>query len=179
MTELYGPEFFEGRSETVVASAQGTVPVLMELFNPLSVLDVGCGKGEWLEAFDVPRKYGVDIAAPLGLLFFTHDLREPFDLKQTYDLVLCVEVGEHLPEESSDTLVDTCVRHSRTVVFSSAVPGQGGAGHVNEQPHEYWHEKFNQRGYAMLDCIRPKLAGRFDVKPWYRNNMFAYVARGS
>jgi len=175
VTETYGPEFFAGRSEMVRESANAAVPVLMELFNPLSVLDVGCGKGEWLEAFPVDQKCGVDIAAEEP--WIVHDLTVPLGLPRTYDLVLCVEVGEHLPEDSADTLVDTCAKHSRTVVFGSAVPGQGGAGHVNEQPHEYWHEKFNQRGYATLDCIRPKLAGRYDVKPWYRNNMFAYVAR--
>jgi len=58
----------------------------------------------------------------------------------------------------------------------AAVPGQAGIGHINCQPHEYWHDKFNARGYAMLDCIRPYIRHP-DVSSWYRKNVFAYVAR--
>lgn len=174
-TELYGPEFFVGRSETVTRSAAVVVPVIVELFQPQSVLDLGCGMGEWLEAFGLDDMQGVDIAAPEPWLHA--DLRWPLDLERTFDLVLCLETGEHLPESSAWRLVDSIVRHGRTVVFSAAVPGQEGKGHINCQPHEYWHEKFDDRGYAMLDVIRPRLAGRYDVAAWYLANTFAYVAR--
>lgn len=173
----YGAEFFAGRSEMVIPSAQAVVPVLMDLFEPMSVLDIGCGQGEWLEAFIQSGCsfgcQGVDIAAPAPWLI--HDLTEPLDLERTFDLVLCLETGEHLPEESADTLVDSCVRHSRTVVFGAAVPGQEGYGHINCQPHEYWHQKFVDRGYEPLDVIRPRIRGNFIVKPWYSGNIFAYV----
>ena len=174
-TELYGPEFFVGRSETVVRSAAVVVPILVDLFHPQSVLDLGCGMGEWLEAFGLDDVEGVDIAAPEPYLLF--DLIHRLDLKRTFDLVLSLETGEHLPESAANTLVNSIVRHSRTVVFSAAVLGQEGKGHINCQPHEYWHEKFDERGYAMLDMIRPQLAERYDVSPWYRDNIFAYVAR--
>jgi SAM-dependent methyltransferase len=173
---VYGADFFVGRSETVTRSAAVVVPVIVDLFHPQSVLDVGCGMGEWLEAFGLDDMQGVDIAAPEGEGFIRQDLNWPLTLDRTYDLVLSLETGEHLPEAAAETYVNSLVRHSRTVVFSAAVPGQEGKGHINCQPHEYWHEKFAAHGYDMLDAIRPYIRHP-DVSPWYRDNIYAYVAR--
>lgn len=179
VTTLYGPEFFVGRTEHVRLSASVVVPHLMELLAPTSVLDVGCGQGEWLAQFTVPDwqkdLHGVDIAAPFRLGFTHHDLTQPLELNRYFDLVLCLETGEHLPEEASDTLVDTLVRHAGDIVFSAAVPGQEGAGHINCQPHEYWHAKFAARGFEMYDVIRPRIKDNPNVSPWYRDNMFLYL----
>jgi SAM-dependent methyltransferase len=182
---LYGPTFFEGRSPLVEQSAAVVVPVLTHLLEPWTVLDVGCGQGEWTAAFERELRgpetytpgdvYGVDIAAPLGRWFRGWDLTRPLHLERFFDLVLCVEVGEHLPEASADTLVDTIVRHAGDIVFGAAVPGQEGVGHINCQPHEYWHAKFAERGYEMRDAIRPLIANDHRVSPWYRNNMFLYL----
>ena len=175
--DLYGPSFFEGRSGTVIASASVVVPLIDYYLGPQSVLDIGCGMGEWVGAFrsqGVEETYGVDISAPEWLT--RHDLTEPLDLGRDFDLVLCLETGEHLPEESADTLVDSCVHHAPSVVFSAAVVGQEGIGHINCQPHEYWHEKFAQRGYEMFDPFRPQLARDSRVSPWYKNNLFLYEA---
>jgi hypothetical protein len=171
---LYGPAFFAGRSPLVTQSAEAVVPHLMALLNPTSVLDIGCGQGEWLDAFPVDDKMGVDIAAPDGPMFIRHDLTQPLLIDRLFDLVLCVEVGEHLPENKSDTLVDTIARRTDNVVFGAAVLGQEGTGHINCQPHRYWHDKFEARGFETLDVIRPLIADNPRVSPWYRSNMFVY-----
>jgi SAM-dependent methyltransferase len=172
---LYGPEFFAGRSGTVTLSAGAVVPVLSRLLSPGSVLDLGCGQGEWLEALGDVCKVGVDIAAPEGEEYLRHDLQLPLDLGRTFDLVICLEVGEHLPAAAADVLVDSATRHSTTIVFGAAVVGQEGIGHINCQPHEYWHEKFEARGYVVNDSIRPLIRNDHRVSPWYRDNMFLYV----
>jgi SAM-dependent methyltransferase len=169
----YGQAFFAGRSETVAASAAAVAPVVRELLDPLSLLDVGCGEGEWLEAFALDDAVGVDIATHTEYL--QHNLVYPLHLHRTFDLVLCLEVGEHLPVSAADVLVDTLVRHGRTIVFSAAVPGQVGKGHINLQPHSYWHDKFTARGYTMLDVIRPRIARNYAVSAWYRDNVFLYL----
>jgi SAM-dependent methyltransferase len=74
---LYGPAFFEGRSHTVSQSAGAVVPHLMQLLEPKSVLDVGCGQGEWLDAFPLADKIGVDIAAPEREGFIRWDITYP------------------------------------------------------------------------------------------------------
>ncbi len=168
--------FSAERSETVHRSASVVAPVICALFSPKSVIDIGCGQGEWLEWFP-GEKLGVDLEAPEGETFLRVDLTERLALGRVFDLALCLEVGEHLPESAADTLIDTIATHSDQVVFSAAVPGQAGEGHINCQPHEYWHEKFEARGYATRDTIRP-LINDWRVSPWYRENVFAYVRNG-
>jgi 2-polyprenyl-3-methyl-5-hydroxy-6-metoxy-1,4-benzoquinol methylase len=175
-SSLYGAEFFAGRSPTVTASAEALSPLISRLLAPDSVLDLGCGQGEWLESLRPFCKdlVGVDIAAPEG--YVRHDLTTELDLGRTFDLVLCLEVGEHLPAEAADTLVDTVVRHAGSaVLWSAAVVGQEGIGHINCQPHGYWHAKFEERGFVTQDTIRPLIYDNHAISPWYRNNIFLYL----
>ena len=176
MTDIYTPEFFAEHHGTVTLSASVVVPLVVDLLHPGSVIDVGCGQGEWLDAFGLEDAVGVDIAAPERDGFVRHDLTEPLDLERLFDLVVSLETAEHLPEEAADVYVDTVARHAgRAVLFSAAVPGQEGLHHVNCQPHEYWHAKFARYGLEATDPIRPLIAGDRRVSPWYRNNLFVYV----
>jgi hypothetical protein len=129
-------------------------------------------------AFPVQDVVGVDIADHgVGIV---HDLTEPLNLGRTFDIVLCLETGEHLPAEAADTLADSITEHVARggfIVFSAAVPGQEGTGHINCQPHEYWHTKFAGRGFEMHDCIRPRIAQDARVSPWYRDNIFVYAGK--
>jgi hypothetical protein len=61
------------------------------------------------------------------------------------------------------------------VLFSAAPPGQGGEGHINERPYEFWRGLFAARGYTAFDCIRPAIAGRLKLPYWYRFNTLLYV----
>lgn len=174
MTVVYDATFFAGRSETVSQSAAIVVPVIARLLAPHSVVDFGCGQGEWLDAFSLDDTTGVDIAAPEGPRLLRADLCRPLDLGRRYDLALCLEVGEHLPESAADVLIDTLTHHSAHVVFSAAVPGQEGKGHINCQPLDYWRQKFQRRGYVMRDAIRPLICRDLRVSPWYRSNIVLF-----
>ena len=66
-----------------------------------------------------------------------------------------------------------------TVLFSAALPGQGGTHHINEQWHGYWHRLFSQRGFDCFDVLRPRLCSNRDVAWWFRQNIFMYAARES
>lgn len=175
---MYGPEFFAGRSETVIRSAAVVVPAIMQLLEPESVLDIGCGQGEWVDSFTrhgVIVAFGVDIFPPNRVGFSCHDLTEPVDLGVTFDLVLCLETGEHLPEEAADTLVNTIAHHANHyVVFGAAVPGQAGKGHINCQTPEWWHAKFAAYGFKAQDTLRP-LIQHPAVSAWYRDNTWVLV----
>jgi SAM-dependent methyltransferase len=176
--ELYTPEFYAAVTDGSVSSARVVVPLVRALLRPVDVIDVGCGAGAWALEF---RKHGipaigVDFMPQLNLLLstaFYHnvDLTQPF--MPSKDLAVCLEVAEHLPARYADTLVRSLC-WCRRVLFSAAVPGQGGTGHVNEQPHEYWHAKFAALGFACFDVLRPLVAGDDRVSWWYRNNMFVY-----
>jgi len=158
--------------------------VLREL-SPASVLDIGCGTGAWLLQYQhsgISNYVGVDGAyVPRNSLlipaehFQSQDVAQAFDLGRRFDLVQCLEVGEHLPKASSDALVGNLIRHSDKVLFSASTPGQGGENHINEQTHEFWRLLFAKHGYKPFDLFRPMIAGISTVESWYRRNIFLYV----
>jgi SAM-dependent methyltransferase len=184
--KLYSPYYFRKEfSESNSASAV-MVPLILEAISVHSVLDVGCGVGAFLRRF---RNHGViDIVGVDGdyipdwlmkvdgKCFHQHDLKTPLHLDRRFDLVVCLEVAEHLPESVSDILIASICEHGDVVVFSAAVPGQGGVCHVNEQPHRYWEQKFAMHGYRQIDWLRPRLKDREEIAPWYRKNTFFYVS---
>jgi len=104
-----------------------------------------------------------------------HDLNQPIDLGRQFDLVVSVEAAEHLRPESADGLVDSIARHGRAVVFSAAIPHQGGQNHLNEQWPGYWVERFRQRRFIPVDCFRRTIWDDDRVLWWYAQNLFLFV----
>lgn len=164
-------------------AAEAFLPILFgEIGVPQSVVDVGCGTGTWLSVFKakgVSKILGVDGSnVDLAQLhidpseFRALDLTQPVCLAEKFDLAVCLEVAEHLPEVSSDTLVDSLCRFSDTILFSAALPQQGGQNHINEQSFDYWREKFNRRGYLWKDVFRTTIWNDPRIDSWYRQNMF-------
>jgi SAM-dependent methyltransferase len=181
----YDATFFRYLAESSVRSAEGSVPHIRRLLSFGSVLDVGCGAGEWLSVYarnGVSDYVGVDgeYVRPEQLLiprdrFMPRNVAESFDLGRSFDLVQCLEVGEHIPCGNSDVLVDNLVRHGKIVLFSAAVPGQGGENHINEQPFRFWRNLFATRGCEAFDAFRPCVTDSEQVEPWYRFNAVFYV----
>lgn len=168
-------------------AAQKIVPIIMSLFNPKSVLDVGCGIGTWLHVFNnnnVTDVMGVDgdyvnrslLNKYINEKFFTPtDLCSAFDLKRKFDIAICFEVAEHLPPESADIFIDSIAKHADVIIFSAAVPEQIGQNHLNEQWQSYWAAKFAALGYSAYDLIRPKVWNDADVDMWYKQNMLVFA----
>jgi SAM-dependent methyltransferase len=158
------------------------VPIIAELTRPDSVLDVGCGTGTWLKAFeelginDVVGLDGEHVENRLLEIsyekFRMTDLRQPFALGRKFGLVLCLEVAEHLPEDVATEFVGCLTAHADVIVFSAAIPGQGGQFHVNEQWPAYWAEKFARRGFYFHDVIRSRIWNNARINWWYRQNIF-------
>jgi hypothetical protein len=155
---------------------------------PSNAIDVGCGIGTWLAVLaelGVPEVWGIDgdyvdrtlLQIPRER-FLPHDLTTPIDLKRRFDLVLCLEVAEHLPANSAPTLIDSLVSLGPVIVFSAAVPYQGGTHHVNEQWPEYWACHFSAKGYVPVDCVRRQIWQLHDVEWYYAQNILLYVERG-
>jgi SAM-dependent methyltransferase len=184
---VYSKEFFDGQSSDSVRSAELVVPLLIELIGPRSAIDVGCGVGGWLAVFQkngVPDVLGVDGAwVDPGRLHidpsrFRHiNLSEPFRLDRRFDLVVSLEVAEHLPASTSSSFVESLVRLGPAVVFSAAVPHQGGTHHVNEQWPEYWVKLFERCGYELVDTLRSRIWNLPEVCFWYRQNMLLFLDR--
>jgi SAM-dependent methyltransferase len=163
---------------------QGAKAVLSAVFCrevPRSLLDVGCGTGTWLRAAaDLGTNYvfGLDgILAKEQLHIPRHNIEEldltvPFDLGRRFELVLCLEVAEHLPKNSASTLISSIVRHSDLVLFSAACPRQPGQNHINCQWPAYWQAHFNRCGFMCDDSVRWQIWEDQRIEPWYRQNIF-------
>ena len=181
----YQDEFFEYINAGSGASANVVCPILVEWMKPASLLDVGCGAGAWCRVWQqqgVANVVGVDgeYVNASSLLFAAEnfrrqDLAQAFDLKQTFDLVTSLEVAEHVPKQSATTFVENLARHGDRILFSAAVPGQGGEFHVNEQPLSFWRAQFQALGFRCFDPLRPRISHDTQVEPWYRYNSLLYV----
>lgn len=166
-------------------SALSMVKVVNDLLGPIgSVVDFGCGNGVWLAEFrraGATKVYGLDFgagaAAKLAIepaCYRKADLGTPIKVDQS-DLCVSLEVAEHISGEFADTFVDNLTQASSKILFSAAVPDQMGDHHVNEQPPEFWIEKFAARGYVCLDVIRPLIWDDCRVCWWYRQNCLLFV----
>lgn len=139
-----------------------------------SVLDVGCGEGfltDWFRGQGFSA-HGVDGDDLLGVDQIV-DLRQPLGLSG-FDLVVCLEVGEHLPDSAAETLVDSLCDAAPVIAFSAAIPRQGGPGHINEQWPEYWVEKFARRGLQGTGVLRSRIWEDTRIEPWYRQNLLVF-----
>ena len=181
----YDRTFFEYINKGSIRSAATIIPMVKAYFGVRSVIDFGCGQGAWLREWKrlgAGEVLGVDgdYLNPEMLLIdkselLVSNLASPVDLGRRFDLVQSLEVGEHLPESAADTFVETLVKHGDVVLFSAASVGQGGHDHVNEQPYEYWRNKFIDRGYVLIDWLRGALKVNMAVDPWYRYNIMCFV----
>jgi hypothetical protein len=151
---------------------------------PESILDVRCGIGAWLNAAislgvtDICGIDGVPIPAQrlqFPALFLAIDISKPFRLNRRFDLVICLEVAEHLRPSCSEILIASLVEHGDTILFSAACPNQPGQHHVNCQWPEYWQKLFNLKGYTCSDSIRWQMWSDKRIEPWYRQNTFFAV----
>jgi len=155
-----------------------------------TVLDLGCGNAYIIERLLYLGKkvHGIegsacafDVMSPrIKKLVQLRDLTVPLFIAR-FDMVICTEVAEHLLPDYADILVDTiCANSLRYVYFTAATPGQGGQFHFNEQPHEYWKQKFSARGYIYSKDITRRLRGELkscvQKTRWLVRNSLIFLA---
>ncbi|MFM8271680.1 MAG: class I SAM-dependent methyltransferase [Gemmata sp.] len=181
----YDDAFYASQADGSLRSARAVAPLVMGLVAPASVLDVGCGLGTWLAAFaelGVTDILGIDgdyvdrtkLKIPADR-FRPVNLNAPPPLGRAFDLAVCLEVAEHLPEAAAPGLVQLLTGSAPAVLFSAAVPGQQGTDHINEQWPAFWRELFKARGFVRLDPIRPRVLRDRRVESWYQQNTFLFV----
>lgn len=187
---MYGTAFYDQIRGGAQSSAASVAHQVTQLIQPRRVVDVGCGEGWWPVAFadyGAETVVGIDGAhvtpAPELLsvgTFIPHDLVNPIpdDVNggESFDLAVCLEVAEHLPPGRAWSLVAELCDLADVVLFSAAVPGQPGTGHVNCQPPGYWAGLFAEHGYTGSGALRARWWGNPDVEWWYQQNMLLFTA---
>ena len=165
-----------------LSAPEEIVPFLLKTFKPSSVIDVGCGWGTFLKVFyahGVNDIIGVDgkwvkkdeLLFPAEK-FIEADLETKIDFGRKYDMVLCLEVAEHIQHSKADILVQSLTSLSDIIIFSAAIVDQGGQNHINEQPVSYWIKKFAAHGFVFHDVFRNYFWNNDNVDWWYAQNMF-------
>lgn len=158
---------------------------VLKLVDVSSAIDVGCGLGTWGETL---VRHGVgDVWWMDGPWYDESMLGEQIDMSRfivhdldggvyhgarRYDLAMCLEVAEHVRPENELNVVETLAGLSDVILFSAAIPKQGGDGHVNEQWPSHWMELFRRCGYGFADVVRPLIWTDTSIYRWYRQNTF-------
>jgi SAM-dependent methyltransferase len=184
MTDVYSSTFYDDFQRGSRMSAEVILPPIFKAISPRTVIDIGCGVGTWIS---VAQKLGAQCVGlegswvkDVGLRDFdirVADLEKPLPVAGKFDLAFCLEVGEHLSTERSASLVRELCSLADYVLFSAAIPGQGGRSHINEQWQSWWSDLFAKNGFVLIDCIRPGVWNNRAVDWWYRQNAFLYVAK--
>jgi SAM-dependent methyltransferase len=162
---------------------------LFNTFHPASVLDLGCGTGAYLKHFEAlgcqvvgveGSSVGISRIHP-AVLAVHHDLRRPLLINQQFDLVMSVEVAEHIPKKFSENVVQSLCRHARgLIVFTAAPPGTPGEDHINCRARSFWDALFERQGFVFdpdktEDLVRH--ARQHDTAVWFQQWAYVYVAR--
>lgn len=199
----YNQEFFDAQSQDSYISAQHVLALFNRIFSPQSVIDVGCGIGTWLKAWQEINPhafvFGVDgnqIASQHFYIDQSHykmlDLTLPsqqllsqipppsesnknLEKSKPYALCQSLEVAEHLEEKYAYNFVHLLTSLSNVVLFSAALPYQGGTHHVNEQLPQFWQHLFQEHHFHCFDFLRAQILNQRQICPWYRQNIFVFV----
>ncbi|MEM8613038.1 MAG: methyltransferase domain-containing protein [Cyanobacteria bacterium P01_H01_bin.105] len=181
----YETDFFEALRQGARQSAEVIVPLVVDWLRPSRVVDLGCGDGTWLAVFQAcgvqdivgidGRYVDPDILQIATDYFVPRDLSQPVSLERVFDLAISLEVAEHLPAASASGFIASLVKLSNVVLFSAAIPHQGGKHHINEQWPSYWATLFQAHGYVAVDALREKIWEHPAVEPWYAQNCLLFV----
>ncbi|RDH81534.1 MAG: hypothetical protein DIZ80_15770 [endosymbiont of Galathealinum brachiosum] len=188
MKKGYKHNFYKDRHQSTIDAANNILSLVIEALPKLeSAVDFGCGVGTWLSVLkekgvsDVRGLEGAWVEKNL-LKISEEELTEVnfekgVKLDKKYDLAITLEVAEHLKPETASKFVQSLTTASDYVMFSAAIPFQGGTNHVNEQWPDYWVDLFEKENYVLIDFIRMKIWNDEAIPVWYRQNILMFVKK--
>jgi 2-polyprenyl-3-methyl-5-hydroxy-6-metoxy-1,4-benzoquinol methylase len=188
----YSQNFYDSVSNRAVQSAQIAARVIAGTFQPTSIVDIGSGQGVWLNTIaqtfpSVKRAVALDLQSHQSVFF--DDLHKSsvefqfvevnFEVsrnlpEENFDIAICLEVLEHLSTEAATEVAKEMGEKCSVVIFSAALLGQGGTGHINERKFSYWMNLMREQGFVALDVFRPALQKSTDVPGYYKQNMMLF-----
>jgi hypothetical protein len=162
------------RNPRWLATFAALADAIVRELNPATVLDAGCANGLLVESL---RDRGVDahgidisqhaiecVRRDVQAYCSVQSILDP--LPRRYDLVVCMEVVEHLPIEEAEVAIAALCAAADDVFFSSTPEYFDQDTHLNVQPVEYWTELFAKNGFVRdvdlsAAAFFPPWAGRF------------------
>lgn len=184
-SELYDKKFFDFMN-ACRTNYRKLADCIHEICQPYdSVIDLGCGTGLVIERLqelsEVPCA-GYDAFGTSDTFVIRKiDLTIPQVFERSAGLVICTETAEHLPEKAAHALVVTVASAAtKMIVWSAADVGANDAvGHINEQPPQYWLEKFALLGWVpqkeLTDQLRVMMRNRHAQHEYCANCFYILV----
>ena len=193
--ELFDEKTMKKVLDAELPSAKTMVNTIYnELEMPKSFLDIGCGPGHFSNEIKRLGKNSVCVTAidiskqakkfiEPNINFIQYDLRMHLDLSKKFDVVLCLEVIEHIEEEYENILCESIVRHvGKYLIITVAQPNQRALGHVNLKSLKYWIRKFESFGLIYKNDLSEKWAYNWftdgDVQFYFYNNILVFTKEG-
>lgn len=186
---VYNKAFYLNQMNESKKSAREIIPMLFDIYKPNSVIDVGCGTGAWLSEFKnagVENVLGMDgdyVNRELLMIdkneFLAQDLNGDFGdkINNKFDMAMSLEVAEHIEYKNAKKFVKSIINFSDFILFSAAIPYQGGTEHINENWIEYWSTLFREYDFYPIDYFRDKIWSNTNICWWYRQNIMIYVRK--
>lgn len=151
---------------------------ILKAWSIKSVVDIGCGNGAYTKklreaGFDCKGYDGSPLTPELSEgLCEIKDFSEPVDIGE-FDCVLCLEVGEHLPEKYESIFLDNICKCSDILIMSWAIEGQPGTGHVNCRNNDYIIGKMRERGFFYWPETSRLLRDSSSL-PWFKDTIIIF-----
>jgi hypothetical protein len=145
---------------------------------PALVYDFGCGYGEYIKNISELGIEAIGFEAHPNKTIYKNieelDLSIPVVLERSADISISLEVGEHIPVEFEQIFIDNiCNNTKNTVIFSWAVEGQGGDGHVNCRNNDYIILEMAKRGFVFDPSIL-EIRKNFNSNHWFYNTAMLF-----
>jgi cyclopropane fatty-acyl-phospholipid synthase-like methyltransferase len=190
---MYNDEFYESQYQRSELSALSIITIINRHFELNSVIDVGCGRGSWLNAAYKVLGEEIELTGIDGIYNSEHfknknikyipsNLEEkiyPTEDNEKYDICFCLEVAEHLTANRAPSFIEELTDLSDIILFSAAIPNQGGTNHINENFQSYWADIFSTLDYYPFDIVRHEVWNNDEVDFWYRQNIIIYIKKNS
>ena len=141
---------------------------IVKYIGPKRVLDAGCAKGFLVEALRDRgvEAYGIDLSE-YAISTVRRDIR-PYcrvvsladPISERFDLIVCIEVLEHIPEDTGRLVIANLCRSADDIIFSSSPDDYTEVTHINVRPRSYWIALFSEEGFDLdvefdATCIAP------------------------